>query len=133
MLSNMKGIYTHKVKEQVAKDGLDPECVTLGCGDKLAKAMTMAVAMGEDIGNLTNKKLLTKNEKRFQAEYSMFSAYAYALTVLLTRYLEGPMPSKLKQFQLDKLDPQALETMEWTKTALEAKLVHPVNSKLVTL
>ena len=61
----MKDIYTNKVKEQVVEDGLDPEWVTSGCSDKLAKAMAMAVAMGNDIGKPTNKKLLTKTEKRF--------------------------------------------------------------------
>ena len=132
MLDNMKDMYTNMVKERVAEDGLDPECVKSGCSDKLAKAMTMAVAMGGDVGKLTNKKLLKKTEKRFQAEHSIFSAYAYALTVLSTHYVEGPVPSKLKQFQLDKLDPQALETVEWMKTALEAESVHPVNPNLVT-
>ena len=112
MLDNMKDIYTNKVKERVAEDGLDPECVTSGCSDKLAKVMTMVVAMGDGMGKPTNKKLLTKTEKRFQAEHSMFSAYAFALKVLSTRYLEGPVPSKLKRFQLDKFDARAFETVE---------------------
>ena len=39
MLGNMKNIFTNKIKEQVAKDGLDPESVTSSCSDKLAKAI----------------------------------------------------------------------------------------------
>ena len=98
MLGNMKGIYRNNVKKRVAKDGLGPNCVMRGCSDKLAKAMVIAATMGDDIGKLTNKKLL--------------------LTVLSAHYLEGPVPSKLKQFKLDKLDAQALETMEWMKRCI---------------
>ena len=74
MLGNMKDIFTDKIKEQVAKDGLGPESVTSGCSDKLAKAMLTAVAMGEETGKLTNQSLLMKTEKRFQAEHSILSA-----------------------------------------------------------
>ena len=128
----MKEIYTSSVKEQVAGAGLDPECVTSGCCDRVAKEMTMAIAMGDDVGKLTNKTVLTKTEKRFQSEHSVFSAYAYALTVLSTHVLEGSIPSKLKQFQIDKLHERALETVEWMKKALKAESVHPVNPNLVT-
>ena len=64
MLGNMKDIFTNKIKEQVAKDGLYPESVTSGCSDKLAKAMLMAVVMGEETGKLTNKSLLVKGKKK---------------------------------------------------------------------
>ena len=70
--------------------------------------MSMAVAMGGEMRKLTKKKLLTKTEKIFQDEHSIFLAYAFVLPVILTHYLEGLVPSKLKQFQLDKLDAQAL-------------------------
>ena len=74
MLGNMKDISTNKIEEQVAKDGLDPESVTSGCSDKLAKAMLTAVATGEETGKLANQNLLVKTEKRFQAEHSILSA-----------------------------------------------------------
>ena len=64
MLGNMKDIFTNKIKEQVAKDGLYPESVTSGCSDKLAKAMLMAVVMGEETGKLTNKSLLVKRKEK---------------------------------------------------------------------
>ena len=43
-------IITNKIKEQVTKDGLDPESVTSDCSDKLVKAMLTAVAMSEETG-----------------------------------------------------------------------------------
>ena len=42
------------------------------------------------------------------------------------------MPSKLPQFQVDKLDSRATEIIEWMKIALEADNVYPVNPNLVT-
>ena len=132
MLGNMKNIFTNKIKEQVAKDGLGPESVTSGCSDELAKAMLTAVAMGEETGKLTNQSLLVKTEKMFQAEHSIFSAYANALTYLSTHFIEGPMPSNLPQFKVDKLDSRAIETIELTKIALEADNVYPVIPNLVT-
>ena len=42
------------------------------------------------------------------------------------------MPSKLKQFQLDKLDTQSPKTVELIKAALEAEFVHLVNPNLIT-
>lgn len=132
MLGNMKDIHTSKLKEQVAEDGLDPECVTAGCCDRVAKEIIMAVAMGEGSGKLTNTKFLKKTEKRFQSEYSVFMAYSFALTVLSTHYMEGPVPAKLKTFQIDRLDQQTAETVERMKIALEAELVYPANPNLVT-
>ena len=72
MLGKMKDIYTNKVKERVSEDGLDPKYVTSECSDKLAKAMTMAVAMGDNIGKPTNKKCQGKQRKDFKPSIPCF-------------------------------------------------------------
>ena len=94
--------------------------------------MLTAVAMGEEAGKLTNKILLVKTKKRFQAKHSIFSVYANALTFLSTHFIERLVPSNLPQFQVNKLDSRAIETIEWMKIALEADHVYPVNPNLVT-
>ena len=46
-------------------------------------------------------------------------------------FMQGSVSATLKKFQLDKLDPQATETVDWMKSALDAESVWAVNPNLI--
>ena len=74
--------------------------------------MTVAAAMGEEATTFSKKTLLKKTGQRFQSEYSMMMGYSYAAMVLATHFIEGPVPTKLKEYKQDKLGKHAKQTVE---------------------
>ena len=131
VLENMNDAYASKLKDKAEIHGLDAESVSTNVDHSTSKAMTLAAAMGVDVGRATTKTLLTKTETRFQSEHSLMMGYAYATTVLATHFIEGPVPKSLAKLKMDELSEKALETMDWMKKALGADSIYPVNPNLL--
>ncbi|KAL7536827.1 hypothetical protein ACHAXR_007427 [Thalassiosira sp. AJA248-18] len=69
-LKDMINAFEAKKKVQTGSEGLDPNSINVQVSEKVAKAAMVAVAMGEQSGvKFTNKKLLSKTEKRYQSEH----------------------------------------------------------------
>ena len=86
--------------------------------DQTAKVRMVDVAMGTTNLSSMLKKLLTKIEKRWQAEHSVTEAYAYANMVFSTRFEEGPCPRSLKM-RPHVHSPSTKETIAWVKEAYD--------------
>ena len=131
-LSAVKKVYeTNYSKEQAAKDGFDTESINCSVAHQTAKVGMMAVTMGSKELKLTKKKLTTKTLPRYIAEHSVMSGYAYSATVLATHFIEGPRPTCMNYYKPEELRADAKETIEWMKTAMNAKEIFPVNPNLV--
>ena len=130
-LRDMEKAYSSKLKQKAAANGLEEETVNTRVSQSTAKAMLISAAMGESVGKLTTKKLLTKTETRFQSKHSVMGAYAYATTVLSTHFIVGSTPSNLSKFCPDKLKSNAVETLDWMRKALDATSIYPVNPNLL--
>ena len=98
-LKDMKDAYAEKKKEQANLDDLDPDSIDCGICDRTAKIALIAVAMGDSDLSLSIKILMMKTEKRYKAEHSIMGAYAYAVTVLSTHFIEGHRPRNLVHFK----------------------------------
>ena len=131
VLKDMKEAFKRKMKDKAEQDGFDPGNVSEGSSNTLAKTMMVASAMSTEVGTFTTKKLLPKTEKRFQSEHSLMMGYSYAATVLATHFIEGPVPTKLKNYKYDNLNRDARESVDWMKSALQATEIYPVNPNLV--
>ena len=51
----------------------------------------------------------------------MMMGYSYAATVLATHFIEGPIPTKLKEYKQDKLSKHAKQTVEWMKKGIRCQ------------
>ena len=87
VLKDMKNAYASKLKDKAEINGLDAETVSTNVDHSTCKAMTLAAAMGVDVGKATTKKILTKTETRFRSEHSLMMGCAYAATVLATHFI----------------------------------------------
>ena len=86
--------------------------------DQTVKVRMVTVSMGTTNLSFMLKKLLTKIEKRWQAEHSVTEAYAYANMVFSTRFEEGPCPRSLKM-RPHVHSPSTKETIAWVKEAYD--------------
>ena len=132
-LRDMEKAYSRKLKQKAATNGLEEDTVNTRVFPSTAKAMLISADMGESVGKLTTKKLLTKTETRFQSEHSVMGGptLTYTTTVLSAHFIVGPTPSNLSKFRPDKLKSNAVETLDWMRKALDATSIHPVNPNLL--
>jgi len=117
-LKDMKNVNETVEKGTAKSDELDPESADCTILDQTAKVRMVAMAMGTTNLSFMLKKLLTKIEKRWQAEHSVTEAYAYANMVFSTRFEEGPCPRSLKM-RPHVHSPSTKETIAWVKEAYD--------------
>ena len=97
----MKIAFTNKLNDKAAREGFDPDLVTTGASDTLNKAMTVVATMEKEAATFSKRTSLKRTRQYFQTEYSMMMgySYSYSATVLATHFIEGSIPTKLKEYK----------------------------------